>query len=102
MAVFNYQTATQRLHKTVFYYENNEYLIKCILPEGAAAPAGSLAVLRHEISAVKPLHSNSFFFFWFASPRFEPQTNGVLSYSYVGAEGDHSVIYLVYAGLGWL
>jgi hypothetical protein len=37
------------LHRTVFYYENNEYLVKytssiSVLPKDAAAPAGSLAM----------------------------------------------------------
>jgi hypothetical protein len=39
----NEQAATERLHKTVFYYEDNEFLKKytgdiSILPNGVVAP----------------------------------------------------------------
>jgi hypothetical protein len=65
---------TEWLHKKVFYYENNEYLMKyrgtmSILPKGAVAPAHSQCLsalfslkLRLEVAAVRLWHSNSFIF----------------------------------------
>jgi DNA polymerase IIIc chi subunit len=49
MAVLNYQMVTERLHRTVFYYKNNEYLIKytgtiSILLKGMVALVHSVLV----------------------------------------------------------
>jgi hypothetical protein len=82
---------TERMHRTIFYYENNEYLMKyagtiSIFPNGAVAPDHSkcLSALFSSTAmctlTVRPSHLNPF---WFVSPHLIPHTIRVLPYSNV-------------------